>query len=219
MRLRYLIDPLENCPPDAPKRAVVVEQARSPVRSHGERLNFKYNVAGNHVLSDFYGILRVADRLPQRAKPSLKIFNDQVADFAGTIVEFERGGGEKTTAGENFIFRIVEPIFAKSPQTREAVSLKSGTDDCLHENAAGFLHNCALKVFFRTEVGEEATFADLQRGGELADSERFEALEGSNVDSPLQNCAASLYTARAPALVQCSNNIRRGGRQWLARTD
>src|ERR1700752_1316513 len=214
MRLCYLIDPLENCPANTSKRAIVVEQARSPIRSHGARLNFEYNVAGNHVLPDFSCILRVAERLLQRRKPFFKRFNNQIAHFAGPVVEFERGGSKKAPAGENLLFRIVEPVFAKSPQSREAVRLKSWSNDGFHENATGFLHHGALKIFFRTEVGEEATLADLQRGGELADSERFEAFEGSDIHSFLKNCAASLYTARAPASIQCCNDGRRVGWQW-----
>ena len=214
MRLCYLIDPLENCPANTSKRAIVVEQARSPIRSHGERLNFEYNVAGNHVLPDFSGILRVADRLLLRRKPFFKRFNNQIAHFAGPVVEFERRGSKEAPAGENLLFRIVEPVFAKSPQAGEAVRLKCGTNDRSHENTAGFLYDSALEIFFRTEVGEEATLADLQRAGELADSERFEAFEGSDIHSFLKNRTASLYAARTPALVQCCNDGRRGGWQW-----
>ena len=216
MRLCYLIDPLENCPANASKRAIVVEQARSPIRSHGERLNFEYNVAGNHVLPDFSCILRVAERLLQRRKPFFKRFNNQIAHFAGPVVEFERGGSKEAPAGENLLFRIVEPVFAKSPQAREAVRLKCGTNDRSHENTAGFLYDSALEIFFGTEVGEKAAFADLQRSGKLADSERFEAFEGSDIYSFLKNRTASLYAARTPALIQCRNKSRDGNGPWLA---
>ena len=125
MWLCYLIDPFKNCPADTAKRAIVAEKARRPVRSESQRLNFEYEVARDHILPDFSRILRVAKRLLERREPSLNRFRDQVAHFAGTIVEFERRGSKKTSAWENFIFGIAEPVPAESAQAREAVRLKS----------------------------------------------------------------------------------------------
>jgi len=63
-------------------------------------------------------------------------------------------------------------------------------DDFFDEDVAGFVHDGALQIFFRAEVGEEAAFADAQRGGELADGEAFEAFQGSDVDGFAEDGAA-----------------------------
>jgi hypothetical protein len=201
VRLYCLIDPYENCPADAAKGAIVAKKPGRPVRSHGERLNFKYEIAGNNVFSDFSSVLRVANRLLQRRKPSLNRFRNQVAHFAGPVVEFERRGSEKAAAGENFFFRVAKPVSTESAQAREAVRLKSGPNHCLHENTTGLLHHGALKVFFRTKVSEKAALADLERCGEFADGEGFKTFERSNIHGLLQNGAASLDTARTSALI------------------
>ena len=96
--------------------------------------------------------------------------------------------------------------------------LKSGANDRLHENAASLLHHSALKIFFRTKVGEEAALADLQRGGELADGEPFETFKRSEIHRSLQNRATSFYSARALVLNRSRNDGRRSGFQWRPRT-
>jgi hypothetical protein len=177
VRLYCLLDPFENCPADTAKRALVAKKPRRPVRSHSERLNFKYKIAGNDVFSDFSSVLRVADRLLQRCKPSLNRFRNQVAHFAWPVVEFEGRGSEKAAAGENFFFRVAEPVSTESSQARESVRLKGGPNHCLHENTASLLHHGALKIFFRTEVREKAALTYLQGRGEFADGEPFEAFQ------------------------------------------
>jgi hypothetical protein len=216
--LCYLIDSFENCPADAAERAIVAEKARRPVRSQSERLNFEYEVARDHILPDFSRILRVAERLLERREPSLERLNNKVAHFAGPVVEFERRGSKKASARKNFIFGISEPVPAESSQTREAVCLKSRPNDCLHENTTSLLHNGALKIFFRTKVSKKAALTYLQGRGEFSDGEPFETFERSDIYSFLQNRAASLYTARTPALIRCGDAGWRSGYQWLPRT-
>jgi hypothetical protein len=213
VRLYYLFDPFENCPADTAKRALVAKKAGRPVRSHGQGLNFENEILRDYVLSNFTGILAVANRLLQRSKPPLNRVRNQVANFAGPVVEFEGRGSEKTAAGENFFFRVAEPVSTESPQARESLRLKSGPNHCLHENTASLLHHSALKIFLRAEMREEAALADLQRGGEFADGEPFEAFERSDIHGSLQNRAASLYAARSPPLISSCDSGRRSGYQ------
>ena len=142
----------------------------------------------------------------------------KVAHFAGPVVEFEGCGSEKAAAGENFLFRVAEPVSTESSQARESVCLKSRPNDCLHENTTGLLHHSALKVFFRTEVSEKAALTYLQGRREFADGEPFETFERSNIYGSLQNRAASLNAARTPALIRCRDAGWRSGCQRLPRT-
>src|SRR4029077_7766382 len=143
---------------------------------------------------------------------------NNVPHFVGTIVEFEGRGGEKASAGENFLFGIAEPVPAESSQTRESLCLKSGPNDSLHENTTGLLHHSALKVFFRTKVSKKAALTYLQGRGEFSDGEPLETFERSDIYGSLQNRAASLYTAWTPALIRCRDAGWRSGCQWLPRT-
>jgi len=215
--LYCLVDPFENCPADTAKRAVVSKKAGRPVRSHGKGLDFEDEILRNYVLSNFAGILTVANRLLQRSKPSLNRVRNQVAHFAGPVVEFKGRGSEKAAAGENFFFRVAEPVSTESSQARESLFLKSGPNDSLHEDTTSLLHDSALKIFLRAEMREEATLADLQGRGEFADGEPFETFERRDIHGSLQNRAASFYTARTPALISSPNAGWRGGYQWLPR--
>jgi hypothetical protein len=217
VRLYCLLDPFENRLADAAKRAMVAKKPGCPVRSHGERLNFKYKIAGHDVFSDVSGVLRVADRLLQRRKPSLNRFRNQVAHFAGPVVEFEGRGSEKAAAGENFFFRVAKPVSTESSQARESLCLKSGPNHCLHKDTASLLHHSALKVFFRTKVSEKAALTDLQGCGEFADGEPLETFERSEIYGSLQNRAPRLYASRTPALNR-SRNGRRSDCKGLPRT-
>src|SRR4029077_6959705 len=142
---------------------------------------------------------------------------NNVPHFVGTIVEFEGRGGEKASAGENFLFGIAEPVPAESSQTHESLCLKSGPNDSLHENTTGLLHHSALKIFFRTKVSKKAALTYLQGRGEFSDGEPFETFERSEVHSSLQNRAMRFYTACTPALDHSQNDGRRGDCKWLPR--
>jgi hypothetical protein len=213
VRLYYLFDPFENCPADTAKRPIVAKKTGRPVRSHGEGLDFEDKILRNYVLPNFTGILAIANRLLQRAKPSLNRVRNQVANFAGPVVEFEGRSSEKAAAGENFFFRVAEPVSTESAQARESLRLKSGPNHCLHENTASLLHHSALKIFLRAEMREEAALADLQGRGEFADGEPFEAFERSDIHGSLQNRATSLNTARTPPLIRSCDSGRRSGYQ------
>jgi hypothetical protein len=217
VRLYCLVDPFENRSADTAKRALVAKKAGRPVRSHGKGLDFEGEILRDYVLSNFTGILSVANRLLQRPKPSLDRVRNQVAHFAGPVVEFKGRGSEKAAAGENFFFRVAKPVSTESSQARESLCLKSGANHCLHENTASLLHHSALKIFLRTKVSEKAALTYFQRGGEFADGEPFETFERSEIHGSLQNRAMRFYAARTPALDRSQNDGRRGDCKWLPR--
>ena len=182
---------------------MIAKQARTPIAAHGESLNFEGQLADVNILADFSGGLRVARGAFQISQPFLHQADDAVANGAGTIVEFEGGGGKKAAAGENFLLAIGEPISAEGAEEAEAAELRGGADDFCDEDVAGFVHDGALQIFFGAEVSEEAALADAQGSGELADGEAFEAFEGSDVDGFAEDGAASFEATGAARRMFC----------------
>ena len=100
---RHLIDPLQNRPAYAAERVFVVEQARSPVRSHRERLNLEDKVPGVHILPNFSGVLCIARR-QVRTFPATAVMHStiSVANSSGPVVEFQRRRQKKQPPGNTF---------------------------------------------------------------------------------------------------------------------
>ena len=121
---------------------------------------------------------------------------DAVADGAAAAVEFERGGGEETTSGEEFLLDVREPAVEQIPQTREAFGRgERGARDLINKNLASGFDGGELQVFFRTEVGEEAALAHAEFFGETADGEALEAFDGGNVDGAAEDGVAGADAA------------------------
>jgi hypothetical protein len=176
--------------------AWISEQARAPIGSHGERLNFERELAYIHVLSDFSSGLRITRRLFQISQPLLHQFHDLIANASRPVVEFERSGGKEAASGENFLLAIQEPILAKRPQASESTELEGGADDLFDEDVTSFVNDRALQIFLGTEVGEQAALADPQRRSQPANRKPFEPFERGKVDGLAQDGTARCQSSR-----------------------
>ena len=83
-------------------------------------MNFKGQLARVHVFANFTGVLRVAGGAFQVAQPFFHEAYDAIANRAGAIVELQRSGREKASAGEGFLFAVGEQIFAEGAEATEA---------------------------------------------------------------------------------------------------
>ncbi len=177
---------------------MIAEQARAPIGSHGERLNFERQLAYIHFLSHFAGGLRVTRRLFQIFQPLLHQFHDPIAHASGPIVEFQRCGGKKAASGENLLFAIAQPILAKSSQTLESTELKCRADYLFDEDIASFVNYGALQIFLGTEVGEQTALADAKCRSQPSNRQPFEPFERGEVDSLPQDRPSRFQPPRPP---------------------
>jgi hypothetical protein len=187
----------QNCVAGRTKSALIAKQARAPIGSHGQRLNFEGELAHVHIFANFPGGLRFACGAFQVTQPLFHEFDDAVADASGPVVEFERRGGKEAAAGESFVFTVGEPIFAERAEEFDAAKISGGTDDAFDEDVARFVHDGALEIFFGAEVSEESTLADAEGGGEFADGESFEAFDGREIDGFAEDSVAGFEAAGA----------------------
>ncbi len=205
------VNPAQNCVAGGTKSALIAEQTRTPVGSHGERLNFEGELAHVHIFAEFSGGLRFACGVFQMAQPLFHELDDAVANASGSVVEFERCGGKEASAGESFIFSVGEPIFAERAKQTHAAESRCGEDDAFDEDVASFVHDGALEIFFRAEVGEEAALADAEGGSELSDGEGFETFDGGDIDGFAEDGVAGFEAAGAASGGRRGVVVPRGG--------
>jgi hypothetical protein len=159
-----VVDSLQNRSSGGAEGIWIAEQARTPIGSHGKRLNFECQLAYIHVLSDFAGGLSVPRCLFQMSKPLHHQLHDSIANASGAIVEFKRCGRKEAASGKNPRLAIRQPILTKRSQTIHSSELECGADYRVDEDIASFIDHSTLQVFLGSEVGEQAAFADSQRG-------------------------------------------------------
>src|ERR1700751_4228006 len=119
-RFGDLVDALQNRAADQTESVRIAEQARTPVRSHRQRLNFESKLAYVRFFSDFAGQLGLARRVLECSKPLLHQFHDLIANSAGPIVELKRRGGKEAASREDFPLAVRQPVLAKSLKALES---------------------------------------------------------------------------------------------------
>jgi hypothetical protein len=166
-------------------------------------VNFEGQLARVHMFVNLTGVLRIAGGAFQIAQPFFHQAYDAIANRAGAIIEFQRSGGEKASAGKGFLFAVGEQVFAEGAEETEAAELGGGADNLCDEDVAGFVHDGALQILFGAEVGEEAALADAEGSGEFADGEAFQAFQGRDVDGFAEDGAAGFEAAGAAGWMLC----------------
>src|SRR5580704_2520164 len=172
-----LIDALQNRATDQTVSVRIAEQARTPVRSHRQRLNFERQLAYVRFFPDFAGQLGFARRVLETTQPLLHQFHDLIANAPGPIIELERCSGKEAASREDFPLAVQQPVLAKSPKALESAEFISRADDSLDEDLTGGIDHGALQIFFGTKVCEQATLADSENGSQLSDGQPLEAFE------------------------------------------
>jgi hypothetical protein len=186
----------------------VVEELVGPVGADGHGLNFVRQQCGAGFCGEVAGFLGFPNGAVEDGDPFAHDGGDAVAHGAAAAVEFERGGGEETAAGEKLLLDVRKPAVEQIPQAGQAFGRgERGARDLINKNLAGGFDGGELQVFLRTEVGEEAALAHAEFFGEAADGEALEAFDGGNVDGAAEDGVAGAETAGLMA---------RGGLAWGA---
>jgi hypothetical protein len=160
----------------------VVEELVGPVGADGHGLDLVRQQRGAGFCGEVAGFLGFPNGAVEDGDPFAHDGGDAVADGTAAAVEFERGGGEETAAGEELLLDVRKPAVEQIPQTGQAFGRgQRGARDLIYKNLAGGFDGGQLQVFFRTEVGEEAALAHAEFFGETADGEALEAFDGGNV--------------------------------------
>jgi hypothetical protein len=134
----------------------VVEELVGPVGADGHGLDLVRQQRGAGFCGEVAGFLGFPNGAVEDGDPFAHDGGDAVADGTAAAVEFERGGGEETAAGEELLLDVRKPAVEQIPQTGQAFGRgQRGARDLIYKNLAGGFDGGQLQVFFRTEVGEE----------------------------------------------------------------
>ena len=112
-------------------------------------------------------------------KPALER-GDLFLDRSRAGAHLQDGAGEEAAAWERAPHEVVEEGVAHGDELRE--SRRGGErrfDDLGLEDPFRFVHGGELEILLRAEVGVDAALAHVERAGEVADREAFEAVERS----------------------------------------
>lgn len=174
----------------------VIEKLMGPVGSNGHGLDFVGQQRGAGFCREVAGFLRFPNGAVEDGDPFAHDGGDAIADGAAAAVEFERGGGEETAAGEELLLDVREPAVEQIPQTRQALRRgERGARDLINKNLASGLDGGELEVFFRTEVGEKAALAHAEFFSEAADGETLETFDRGDVDGATEDGVAGADSA------------------------
>ena len=111
-------------------------------------------------------------------EPALKR-GDLFFDRSGAGAHLQDGAGEEAAAGERAPHEVVEERVAQRDELGESRrGGECGFDDLGLEDPSGFVDGGELEILLRAEVGVDAALAHVERAGEVADREPFEAVEG-----------------------------------------
>jgi hypothetical protein len=187
----------------------IVEQLISPVRPHGDRMDFEGQTRGIRLWVNVAGLLRFVNSAGEHANPLMHDRGNAVAHYPLPAVELERGRAEEAPSAEDAFLYKSEPKVKKPPKPGHPFASRNGrAGDLFDEYLASLFYGRQLKIFFGAEMGEQATFAHAQLLGEGADGEAFEALDGSNVDSASED---GLAGPQAAGLVARNDFLPGGG--------
>ena len=103
---------------------------------------------------------------------------DLFFDRSGPGTHLQDGAREEAAAGECAPHEVVEEGVAYCDELSESgAACECGFDDLGLEDPSRFVHGGELEILFRAEVGVDAALAHVERAGEVADREPFEAVE------------------------------------------
>ena len=134
----------------------------------------------------------------ERREPALE-GGDVFLDRSRASAHLEDRTGEEAAARERAPGEVGEERVAHGDELSESGrSVEGRGDDLLLEDPLGLVDGRQLQLLLRSEVGVDAALAHLERRGQVADRQAFEAVEGRQRDGLTHDRFAGALPVEAP---------------------